>query len=144
MRACSFCRIHNFLCVIAPESPHCERYFRSHLKCELAPPDAKAERLFKEKKRLTSEIAATYTKISRLRKQYRAVMKKLRDLSSRKDRNILELKINEILSDRQLFTLRALNFPSPRSSSFTVPVGERFTDPFFKLLDSFDRNVEMS
>jgi hypothetical protein len=143
MRACSFYRIYNFLYVIAPESFYCERYFRSYLKCELAPPDAKIERLFKEKERLTFEIAVIYTKISRLRKQYRAVIKKLRDLGSRENRNILELEINKILSDRQLSALKALNFPSPRPFSFTVPVREEFTDPFFRLLDSPGKNAEI-
>jgi hypothetical protein len=97
MRACSFYRIYNFFCVITPESFYCERYFRSHLKYELAPLDAKAERLLKKEKRLASEIAAVYAKITRFRKQYRAVMKKLRNLSNRKNRNILELKIDEII-----------------------------------------------
>jgi hypothetical protein len=50
MRACFFCRIHNFFCLITPEFSYCERYFRSHLKCELASSDAKAERLLKKKK----------------------------------------------------------------------------------------------
>jgi hypothetical protein len=68
MRACSYYRIHNFLCVIAPESLYYERYFRSYLECELISPDIKIERLFKEKERLTFEIIATYTKITRLRK----------------------------------------------------------------------------
>jgi hypothetical protein len=68
MRACSYCRIHNFFYIVAPESFYCERYFRSYLKCELAPPDAKAERLFKKEKRFISEITAVYAKISRLRK----------------------------------------------------------------------------
>jgi tRNA(Ile)-lysidine synthase TilS/MesJ len=97
MRACSFCRAHNFFYVIAPESPYCERYFRSYLKCELTLLDAKVERLLKKKERLTSEIAAVYAKITRFRKQYRAVMKKLRDLGSRKDRNIFELKMDEMI-----------------------------------------------
>ena len=144
MRACSFYRIHNFLYVIALESSHYKRYFRSYLECELAPPDAKAERLFKKEERLASEITAAYAKISRLRKQHRAVMKKLRDLGNRKDRNILELEIDKILSDRQLSVLGALNSFSPRPSSFTVPVeGEGFTDPFFRLLDSPNKNAEV-
>ena len=68
MRACSFCRIHNFFCMITPESSHCERCFRSYLEYELALLDAKTERLFKKKERLASEIAAAYAKITRLRK----------------------------------------------------------------------------
>jgi hypothetical protein len=62
MRACSFYRIYNFFYMIAPESSY------SHLKYELAPLDAKAERLFKEKERFASEIAAIYAKITRFRK----------------------------------------------------------------------------
>jgi hypothetical protein len=68
MRACFFCRIYNFLYVITPKFSYCERYFRSHLKYELASLDAKAERLFKKEKRLAFEIAAIYVKITRLRK----------------------------------------------------------------------------
>jgi hypothetical protein len=68
MRVCSFYRIYNFLYMMAPESSHCERYFRFYLEYELAPSDAKIKRLFKEKKRLVSEITVIYAKISRLRK----------------------------------------------------------------------------
>jgi hypothetical protein len=143
MRAYFFYRTHNFLYIIAPKSSHCERYFRSHLKYELAPSDAKVKRLFKKKERLISEITAAYAKTSRLRKQYRTIMKKLRDLGNRKDRNILELEIDEILSNKQLPALEALNSLSPRPFFFTVPVGKRSTNPFFRLLNSFSRNAEM-
>jgi hypothetical protein len=53
--------------------------------------------------------------------------------------------MNEILSekDKQFFTLKALNSPSPRPFFFTVSVGEGFTDPFFRLLDSPDKNAEI-
>jgi hypothetical protein len=139
MRACSFYRIHNFLCVVTPESSYCERYFRSYLKCELAFLDAKTERFLKEKERLASEIAAVYTKITRFRKQYRAVIKKLRDLGNREDRNILELKINEIMiSDlpeilqKKIILLEILNSPSPRFSFFFNPA----------FLGSSDKSVE--
>jgi tRNA(Ile)-lysidine synthase TilS/MesJ len=141
MRACSFYRIYNFLCVIAPESSYCERYFRSHLKCELAPLDAKVERLFKKKERLISEIAATYAKITRFRKQYRAVIKKLRDLGNRKDRNILELKIDEMMISnlpkilqKGIILLKALNSLSPRSFSFFNPALLGFSDRNVKVL----------
>jgi len=68
MRACSFCRIYNFFCVVTSESSYCERCFRSYLECELAFLDAKAERFFKEEERLASEIVAVYAKITRFRK----------------------------------------------------------------------------
>jgi hypothetical protein len=145
MRACFFCRIYNFFYVIAPESSHCERYFRSYLECELASLNAKAERLFKKKERLVSEITVTYTKISRLRKQYRTVMKKLRDLSNRENRNIFKFEIDKILSDRRLPALRILNSFSPRPFSFTVLVGkEGFINPFLRLLDFPGKNTEIS
>jgi hypothetical protein len=68
MRAYSYYRTYDFFYVITSESSHCERCFRFYLKCELAPPDAKAKRLFKKKERLVFEITAIYAKISRLRK----------------------------------------------------------------------------
>jgi hypothetical protein len=70
-------------------------------------------------------------------------MKKLRDLNSREDRNIFELEINKILSDRQFPVSEALNFFSPRPFFFTIPVGKGSTDPFFRFLDFSDRNAEM-
>ena len=68
MRAYSFCRIYNFFYIMAPESLYYKRYFRSYLEYELAPPDAKAERLFKKEKRFIFKITAAYAKASRLRK----------------------------------------------------------------------------
>jgi hypothetical protein len=49
----------------------------------------------------------------------------------------------ELESDKQLFILGALNSFSPRFFSFTVPVGERFIDPFFRFLDSPDKSAEV-
>jgi hypothetical protein len=49
-----------------------------------------------------------------------------------------------MLSNRQFLILKALNSLSPRLSFFTIPVGkEGFTNPFFKLLDSPDKNAEI-
>jgi hypothetical protein len=46
--------------------------------------------------------------------------------------------------NRQFPVSGALNSFSPRSSSFTVPVmRERFINPFFRLLDSPNKSVEM-
>jgi hypothetical protein len=77
-------------------------------------------------------------------------MKKLRDLGSRKDRNIFKLEIDEIMTDniikknRQFPILKILNSFSPRPSFFTVPIGKRFTNPFFGLLNSFNKSVKVS
>jgi hypothetical protein len=47
--------------------------------------------------------------------------------------------------DRQLLALKALNFLSPRPSSFTIPTKkERSINLFFRLLDSPNKNTEMS
>jgi hypothetical protein len=87
-----------------------------------------------------------------LRKQRRLLLKKMRDLSNREARNILELKVDEMIvesvkileKDRQFLALKALNSLSPRSFSFTVSIGrEGSTNPFFKLLNSPDKNVEI-
>jgi hypothetical protein len=134
MRAYSYYRTHNFLYVVNPESPHYEQCFRSHLKCELTLSNAKAERLLRKKKRLTSEIAAIYAKTTRFRKQHRAIIKKLRDLDNRENRNILELKIDEILSKIPVKSAEILNLFSPRSSSFLNPAllnspGKTLTEP---------------
>jgi hypothetical protein len=140
MRVCSFYRVHNFLCVIAPESLYCERCFRLHLKYELAFPDAKIKRLFKEEEGLVSEITAAYTKITRLRKQHRAVIKKLRDLSSRENRNILELKMDEIMTSnfsetfqKGIILLEAFSSLSSRFFSYLNPA----------LLGFFGKNVKV-
>jgi hypothetical protein len=73
-------------------------------------------------------------------------LKKIRDLDNRKARNILKLKIDEIVVDavKRIILLRALNFPSSRSFFFiNLVIGEGFTDPFFRLLDSFDKNIKV-
>jgi hypothetical protein len=71
----------------------------------------------------------------------------MRDLNNRKARNILKLEMDKMAADtvKGVILLKALNFFSPRSSSFTnLVIGERSTDPFFKFLDFSDRNAEMS
>jgi hypothetical protein len=67
-------------------------------------------------------------------------MKKLRDLNSRKNRNILKLEIDETIisnlpkiSRKGVTSLKALNSPSPRFSSFINPA----------LLGSPNRSVKM-
>jgi len=70
----------------------------------------------------------------------------MRDLGNREARNILELEVDEIVANaaERVVLLRALNFFSPRSSSFTnLFMGERITDLFFKFLDSSDKSVKM-
>ena len=49
----------------------------------------------------------------------------------------------ELELDKQFPALKALNSSSPRPFFFTVPVGEGFTNPFFRLLDSSGRSAEV-
>jgi hypothetical protein len=50
--------------------------------------------------------------------------------------------IKILKKDRQFLILKALNFFSPRFFSFTVFIkGKGFINPFFRLLDSLDRNT---
>ena len=49
----------------------------------------------------------------------------------------------ELESDRQFSVLGALNFFLSWPFSFTVPVGEGFTDPFFGFLDFFSKSAEV-
>jgi hypothetical protein len=67
-------------------------------------------------------------------------MKKLRDLGNRENRNILELKIDEIIINNLfkilqegVILLKALNSLSPRSSSFLNPALLGFSDKNVKV-----------
>jgi hypothetical protein len=64
-------------------------------------------------------------------------------MGDRKMKNILNLEIDELLSDGQLFILKALNSFSSRLFFFIVSVGEGFIDLFFRLLDFSGRNAEL-
>jgi hypothetical protein len=155
MRPYAYYSSRGFLYVLGAESPHCERYYRANRQCELAPPDTEIERLLKQKRKLFGEAKKTQTKTIRLNKQRRAVLKRVRDLSERKNQNILKLELDKMVElksfpvkstkgDGQLPAPKALNSLSPRPSSFTVPIDkEGFTDPFLRLLNSPNRNAEM-
>jgi hypothetical protein len=49
-----------------------------------------------------------------------------------------------VKGDKQLPALKALNSFSPRLFFFIIPVKkERFTDPFFRLLDSLNKSAKV-
>jgi hypothetical protein len=139
IRPCAYYSTRGFLYILRAESPHCERYYRANRQCELAPPDTEIERLLKQKRKLFGETKKAQAKAIRLSKQRRAILKRVRDLSERKDQNILKLelnkmvklksfsikgteevipKINEISSEAPAEPAEILNPFSPRSSSF--------------------------
>ena len=76
----------------------------------------------------------------------------MRELSERKNQNILKLKLDKIVELEsfpvknigKVILSKALNSFSPRSISFiTLVKGERFTNPFFRLLDFSNKSVKM-
>jgi hypothetical protein len=52
--------------------------------------------------------------------------------------------MDEILAETLIKPMKVLNPFSSRSSFFTILTkGERFTNPFFRLLNSLNRNAEI-
>jgi hypothetical protein len=108
--------------------------------------------LFNKASAAKAVAAQALTKANRYIKQRRLALKRIKELGRREDQNILELKINKIMTegikilkrDKQFPILKALNSSSPRLSFFTVLIGgERSTNPFLELLNSPDRNTKM-
>jgi ABC-type phosphate transport system auxiliary subunit len=95
-------------------SDHCVEYYRTHRQCELASPMAEVERLNSKAEALRKQrievIVEAQRKALRLRKQERALIKKMRELGAREDQNILELEIEEAAEE-------ALDLPELPSSA---------------------------
>jgi hypothetical protein len=84
-------------------------------------------------------------------------MRKLRELNRREKQNILKLEIDEIMADstvkvnefitaiiKRVILSEVLNSSSPRFFSFIdLIIRERLINPFFRLLDSPDKNAKM-
>jgi hypothetical protein len=70
---------------------------------------AEVDRLGEKEEKLRSEALALELKVLRLRKQARALRKKMRELGDRKEQNILDLEMDEALAE-------ALDPELPRSS----------------------------
>jgi hypothetical protein len=69
MRPCDFYVNRKFLYVISPEFPYYKRYIRANRVCELALPDVKLDRLYKQDLKLREARAELAAKGTRLRKQ---------------------------------------------------------------------------
>jgi hypothetical protein len=162
MRPCQSCVSARLLCVVSSASEHCEQCVRRGRTCELAPPDREITRLDREQKELFDKASAAkavaaqaLAKANRYTKQRRLALKRIKELGRREDQNILELEVDEMLTDgaavvgglemdesllsEPLVPLvdspsGALNSPSPRPFSFLDPA----------LLGSPDRTVEVS
>jgi hypothetical protein len=155
-QSCVFARL---LYVVSSVSEHCEQYVRRGRICELALPNREITRLNREQKELFDKASATKTvaaqalaKANRYIKQRRLALKRIKELGYRENQNILELEVDEILTDSAavvkdleinefvviviegVILSKALNSPSPRSSSFLNPA----------LLGSPSRSVKVS
>jgi len=91
-------------------------------------------------------------KANRYNKQRRLALKRIKKFGRRENQNILELEIDEMITESvnilerngQLSIPKALNSFSPRFSFFTVfAKREGFIDPFFRFLDSPGKSAEM-
>jgi hypothetical protein len=85
MRACSYCSSRDLLCVVFETSEHCAECYRTHRRCELASPMAKVKRLASKAEKLRKQRIKAEMKAIRLRKQERALYKKMRELGDRED-----------------------------------------------------------
>jgi len=65
---------------------------------------AEVERIFKKTEKLQAEALEAEAKAYRLRKQRRILLKKIRELGAREERNIEKLKIDEAAAEAVIFT----------------------------------------
>jgi hypothetical protein len=95
MRPCASCVSHGTLCVLSSIDERCKQYYRSQRSCELASPWPEFDRLHKEKEKIRQQRLKAELKAVRLRKQERALQKRLKALGDREEQNILDLEMDE-------------------------------------------------
>jgi hypothetical protein len=81
--------------ILSDLSAKYEQYYRFNRFYNLAPPWGEVERLINKKEKLRSEARVLEAKIFRLRKQARALRKKMRELGDQENQNILDLEEEE-------------------------------------------------
>jgi hypothetical protein len=154
-QSCIFARL---LYVVFFSFKYCEQYVRRGRTYELTPPDREITRLNREQKELFNKAltakavaAQALIKANRYTKQRRLALKRIKELKRRKNQNILELKMDKILTDNAavvgglemdefiiiiiegVILSGALNSLSPRFSFFFNPA----------FLDSPNKSAEM-
>jgi type I site-specific restriction endonuclease len=95
MRPCSACVAQGCLCVLSPLDDRYAQCVRTLRVCDLASPHAECQRLVTEAERLQDEALKAEAKASRLRRQRRALLKRLHSLDAREKVNIEELEQDE-------------------------------------------------
>jgi hypothetical protein len=99
MRPCALYTRLGVLCVTSTAHESCEQCLRSTRRCDLASPLAEVKRIFKKTEKLQAEALKAEAKAHRLRKQRRTLLKKIRELGARKERNIEKLKVDEATAE---------------------------------------------
>jgi hypothetical protein len=85
MRPCASCVSHGTLCVLSSIDERCEQCYRSQRSCELASPWSEFDKLYKEKEKIRQQRLEAKLKAVRLRKQKRALQKRLKALGDREE-----------------------------------------------------------
>jgi hypothetical protein len=85
MRPYSACVSRGLTCLVTPELEHYIECYRSYRRYKLASPIAEVDRLGEKEEKLRSERLALEVKVLRLRKQERALRKKMRELGDREE-----------------------------------------------------------
>ena len=118
MRSYSFYLRVNIFCVVFLSFFKCEQYVRYNRQYKLAFPVDQLDKLSEQENKLLDQIIKSETRIRRLCKQRRLLLKKIRDLGDREAQNIFKLEINKMLSKIPVKFIEVLNPFSPRFFSF--------------------------
>jgi uncharacterized protein (DUF3084 family) len=86
---------HDILCVLSSIDERYKQCYYSQRSCELTSPWSEFDKLHKEKENIRQQRLKAELKAVRLRKQKRALQKRLKALGNREKQNILDLEINE-------------------------------------------------
>jgi hypothetical protein len=95
MRPCSHCVSSASLCVVSNTSEKCEQCHRFGRPCDLASPWVEFDRLQKQSEDLQAKAIEAEAKAHRLRKQRRVLLKKMKALGDREEKNIEEMEADE-------------------------------------------------
>ncbi len=131
MRKCTRCAVDGAPCIVSELSDSCERCYRTHRSCELSAPWSEVQKVLAQSDKLDEQILESQAKILRLRKQKRALVKKLKELGAREEQNVFGLEQDEQAA-------ASTGAPSVPASEFdfSVPVDFPWNEEMATLLDS--------
>ncbi len=101
MRKCIQCEKHKVACVVSEISESCEQCYRFHRSCDLSAPFKEIDKAMKQVEELSDQIAASEAKSSRLRKQKRLLLKRLKEMGAREEKNVEELEADGLAVEQK-------------------------------------------